>query len=121
MRSIPEVCQAMNVVFEREAPALGRDVGLSERGFSHVKLASLFVLGWWQKPAAGPSALARFAWSLGGRCASKTWRAILPSQLRPFCWRSCDERCKPCSVPINTPSENCKTSCTDIIDNIRTI
>jgi hypothetical protein len=45
MRSIPEVCQAMNVVFEREAPALGRDVGLRERGFSHVKLASLFVMG----------------------------------------------------------------------------
>lgn len=84
MSSIPEVCHAMKVVFEREAPALGRAAGLRERGISHVKLAYLFVLGWWHKPAAGPSALARFAKSLGVKLSKQDVNAHWTEQTATF-------------------------------------
>lgn len=65
MDSIACVCQAMRTVFEQEAPILARQVGMRERTIPFAKLAYLLVLGWWHHPQAGPSALARFAGSLG--------------------------------------------------------
>lgn len=65
MSSIPEVCHALKTVFEHEAPHLAREAGLRERRIPFTTLAYLLVLGWWQMPTAGPSALARFAGSLG--------------------------------------------------------
>lgn len=65
MSSIAQVSQAMKQVFEEEAPVVAGSYGLRQRRIPFVQLASLFVLGWWQQPAAGPSALARFAGSLG--------------------------------------------------------
>jgi hypothetical protein len=55
----------MKTIFEQEAPALAREAGLRERNIPFAKLLYLLVLGWWQQPTAGPSALARFAGSLG--------------------------------------------------------
>jgi hypothetical protein len=52
-------------VFEHDAAALAREAGLRERTMSFSQLALLLVLGWWKHPSAGPSALARFAGSLG--------------------------------------------------------
>lgn len=65
MRSIAHVSQALKQVFERDAPALAQAYRLRQRHLSFAQLAYLLVLGWWQQPNAGPSALARFAGSLG--------------------------------------------------------
>jgi Transposase DDE domain len=65
MSSISQVSRAVRTVFEKEAGPLARQVGLRERGMRFPVLAYLLVLGWWQSPQAGPSALARFAGSLG--------------------------------------------------------
>lgn len=65
MSSIAQVSRAMKQVFEVEAPKLAGQYGLRQRRIPFAQLASLFVLGWWQQPTAGPSALARFAGSLG--------------------------------------------------------
>ena len=65
MSSIAQVSRAVKHVFEEDAPALAQHYGLRQRHLSFAQLASLFVLGWWQHPDAGPSALARFAGSLG--------------------------------------------------------
>ncbi len=64
MTSIPQVCQILRTLFEEEAVLLARRAGLRQRTIPLSRLIYLFVLGWWQKPSAGPSALARFAGGL---------------------------------------------------------
>ncbi len=65
MCSIPRVCRTMKQLFEQEAPVLARQGGLRERTIPFASLIYILVLGWWKDPKAGPSALARFANSLG--------------------------------------------------------
>ncbi len=65
MISIPQICQILRTLFEEEAVLLARRAGLRQRTIPLARLAYLFVLGWWHQPAAGPSALARFAGGLG--------------------------------------------------------
>ena len=65
--SIPRVCQTMKTLFEQDAVELAQQAGLRERAMTFSQLAYVLVLGWWQNPQAGPSALARFAGSLGLR------------------------------------------------------
>lgn len=65
MESIASICQTMKTVFEQQAPVLARQCGMRERTIPLTKLAYLLVLGWWQHPEAGQSALARFAGTLG--------------------------------------------------------
>jgi hypothetical protein len=55
----------LRTLFEEDAVELGKQAGLPERSMSLTQLAWLLVLGWWKQPAAGRSALARFAGSLG--------------------------------------------------------
>ncbi len=65
MTSIPQVSRMLRTLFEEDAVELGKQVGMRQRTMSFTQLAWLLVLGWWKQPAAGPSALARFAGSLG--------------------------------------------------------
>ena len=65
MSSVAYVHRLVKQVFEEDAPRLARQVGMRERNLEFTQLALLLVLGWWQHPQAGPSALARFAGSLG--------------------------------------------------------
>lgn len=65
MTSIPQVSHHLRTLFEHDAVELGQQAGLRQRTMSFTQLAWLLVLGWWQQSAAGPSALARFAGSLG--------------------------------------------------------
>jgi hypothetical protein len=65
MTSIPQVSRALRRLFEEEAEPLARQFGLRQRRIGFATLAYLLVLGWWQQPQAGPSALARFGGSLG--------------------------------------------------------
>jgi Transposase DDE domain len=67
MASIAQVSRAMRRLFEEEAAPLARQVGLRQRGMRFPELAYLLVLGWWHRPQAGPSALARFGGTLGLR------------------------------------------------------
>src|SRR6266702_4486601 len=71
MTSIPRLCRTLKTLFESDAPELARACGLRERLFSARTLAYLLILGWWQNPQAGPSALARFAGSLGVRVSKQ--------------------------------------------------
>jgi len=64
MTSIPQVSQTLTRLFEQDAGELARQAGLRQRTMSFTQLAYVLVLGWWQQPQAGPSALARFAGSL---------------------------------------------------------
>ena len=86
--SIPRVCQTMKMLFEQDAVELAKLAGLRERTMTFSQLAYVLVLGWWQCPQAGPSALARFAGSLGLRLCKQdldchftertaTWRLSL--------------------------------------------
>lgn len=65
MASIAQVSRAMRRLFEEEAEPLARQEGLRQRGMRFHELAYLLVLGWWHRPQAGPSALARFGGTLG--------------------------------------------------------
>jgi Transposase DDE domain len=65
MSSIAQICQILRTLFEEEAVLLARRAGLRQRTIPLARLAYLFVLGWWHRPGAGPSALARFAGGLG--------------------------------------------------------
>jgi len=67
MVSIARVCQTMKQLFETEAPVLARQYGLRERSIPPSTLIYILVLGWWKDPKAGPSALARFASTLGAQ------------------------------------------------------
>jgi hypothetical protein len=71
MASIPQVSRAMRRLFEEEAEPLARQVGLRQRGMRFHELAYLLVLGWWHRPQAGPSALARFGGALGVRLSKQ--------------------------------------------------
>lgn len=64
MTSIAQMCHVLRTLFEQEAVELARRAGLRQRSIPFARLAYLLVLGWWQQPSAGPSALARFAGSL---------------------------------------------------------
>ncbi|MGI9060883.1 MAG: hypothetical protein ACR2H5_20145, partial [Ktedonobacteraceae bacterium] len=63
--SIAQVNQQLKQLFEHDAPELAKQMGMRERTISFAQLALLFVMGWWSQPHSGPSALARFAGSLG--------------------------------------------------------
>lgn len=65
MNSVAYVHRLVKRLFEEDAPRLARQVGMRQREVSFTNLALLVVLGWWQQPTSGPSALARFAGSLG--------------------------------------------------------
>ncbi len=65
MISIAHLSVVLRTLFEEEAVLLARRAGLRQRTIPLSRLAYLFVLGWWHKPSAGPSALARFAGGLG--------------------------------------------------------
>jgi hypothetical protein len=65
MTSIPRMSKTMTHLFQQEAGELARQAGMRERTIRFSQLAMLLVLGWWNHPSAGPSALARFAASLG--------------------------------------------------------
>jgi hypothetical protein len=65
MISIAHLSVVLRTLFEEEAVLLARRAGLRQRTIPLSRLAYLFVLGWWHNPSAGPSALARFAGSLG--------------------------------------------------------
>jgi hypothetical protein len=65
MTSIARMSRMVKHLFEHDAVDLGRAVGMRQRKLTFVQLALILVLGWWKQPQAGPSALARFAGSLG--------------------------------------------------------
>lgn len=65
MTSIPRMSKILTHLFEEEATELAKAAGMRERTIRFSQLAYLLVLGWWKHPTAGPSALARFAGSLG--------------------------------------------------------
>lgn len=71
MASITQVSRAMRRLFEEEAEPLARQVGLRQRKMRFAELGYLLVLGWWHQPQAGPSALARFAGTLGQRLSKQ--------------------------------------------------
>ena len=72
MTSIPRVSRIVKQLFEQDAPELARQAGLRQRSMSFTHLALILVLGWWKQPEAGPSALARFAGSLGVQLEKQT-------------------------------------------------
>ena len=65
MTSIAQVSRHMRTFFQQEAAPLARQLGLRERTMRFYEVAIVLVMGWWHQPQAGPSALARFAGSLG--------------------------------------------------------
>ncbi len=67
MITVPRMASLLRRVFEQDARALAREMGVikRERKVNGATLALLLVLGWLHEPEAGPSALARFAGSLG--------------------------------------------------------
>lgn len=65
MNSVAYVHRLVQRLFEEDAPRLARQAGMRQRKVSFTHLALLLVLGWWQQPRSGPSALARFAGGLG--------------------------------------------------------
>src|ERR1700676_3713072 len=65
MASIAQVSRQMRTFLHQEAAPLARQVGLRERTMRFYEVAVLLVMGWWHQPQAGPSALARFAGTLG--------------------------------------------------------
>jgi Transposase DDE domain len=67
MTSRARVSRTLSTVFEHDAVELGKQYGLRQRSMTFTQVAYVLVLGWWKQPAAGPSALTRFAGSLGVR------------------------------------------------------
>ena len=67
MITIPRMAKVLREVFEQDAPQLARSMGVVQRKrkFNGMTLALVLVLGWLHEPQAGPSALARFAGTLG--------------------------------------------------------
>src|SRR5256714_2490234 len=65
--TVPRMARVLRKVFEQDARALAREMGVikRERKVNGATLLLLLVLGWLHQPQAGPSALARFAGSLG--------------------------------------------------------
>jgi hypothetical protein len=67
MTRISQLGTTLKTLLTEDADRLAQQHGLRRRLFSGALLAQLFVLGWLQRPQAGPSALARFAGTLGLR------------------------------------------------------
>src|SRR5438132_6743735 len=65
MTRIPRMSRMLKQLFEHDSVELARAAGLRQRKLTFVQLALILVLGWWKQPQAGPSALSRFAGSLG--------------------------------------------------------
>lgn len=65
MTSIPRMSRMLKQLFEHDSVELARAAGLRQRKLTFVQLAFILVLGWWKQPQGGPSALSRFAGSLG--------------------------------------------------------
>ena len=67
MITVPRMASVLRKVFEQDARALAREMGViqRERKLTGATLLLLLVLGWLHEPKAGPSALARFAGTLG--------------------------------------------------------
>lgn len=67
MITVPRMASVLRKVFEQDARALAREMGViqRERKLTGATLLLLLVLGWLHQPKAGPSALARFAGTLG--------------------------------------------------------
>jgi len=67
MITVPRMASVLRQVFEKEARELARSMGViqRERKLNGSTLLLLLVLGWLHHPKAGPSALARFAGTLG--------------------------------------------------------
>ena len=67
MITVPRMARVLRKVFEEDARALARRMGVTqrERKLNGTTLVLLLVLGWLHQPKAGPSALARFAGTLG--------------------------------------------------------
>ncbi len=67
MITVPRMASVLRQVFEQEARALARSMGVvqRERKLNGSTLLLLLVLGWLHQPKAGSSALARFAGTLG--------------------------------------------------------
>jgi Transposase DDE domain len=67
MVTVPRMARVLRKVFEQDACTLARQMGVikRERKFTGAKLLLLLVLGWLHQPQAGPSALARFAGTVG--------------------------------------------------------
>ena len=67
MITIPRMAKVLRKVFETDARELARSMGViqRERKLHGTTLILVLVLGWLHNPQAGPSALARFAGTLG--------------------------------------------------------
>jgi len=65
MTSIARMNRMVKQLFEYDSVELARAAGLRQRKLTFVQLALILVLGRWKQPQAGPSALSRFAGSLG--------------------------------------------------------
>src|SRR5437764_2810860 len=67
MITVPRMASLLRRVCEEGARALARRMGVTqrERKLNGTTLVLLLVLGWLHQPKAGPSALARFAGTLG--------------------------------------------------------
>jgi Transposase DDE domain len=67
MLTIPRMAKVLRKVFETDARELARSMGViqRERKLQGTRLALVLVLGWLHQPKAGPSALARFAGTIG--------------------------------------------------------
>src|SRR5207253_3045537 len=66
MMTVPRMASVLRKVFEQEARALAREMGViqRERKVNGATLVLLLVLGWLHQPKGGSSALARFAGTL---------------------------------------------------------
>lgn len=67
MITVPRMARVLRKVFEQDARALARQMGViqRERKVNGATLLWLLVLGWLHQPQAGSSALARFGGTLG--------------------------------------------------------
>lgn len=80
MTSISQLGTTLKTLLTEDADRLARHHGLRHRLVSGAQLAQLFSLGWLQSPQAGPSALARFAGTLGLRLKKQTIDAHFTQQ-----------------------------------------
>jgi len=80
MTSISQLGTTLKTLLTEDADRLAQQHGLRRRLFSGALLAQLFVLGWLHRPQAGPSALARFAGTLGLRLTKQSIDAHFTQQ-----------------------------------------
>jgi len=67
MITVPRMASVLRQVFDQDARALAREMGVikRERKLNGATLLLLLVLGWLHQPKAGSSVLARFAGTVG--------------------------------------------------------